>query len=292
MKHGLIALVAAVGLLGSLSRAEHGICSANPGTTCWGKNRYVRYDAGALPVIVSVPHGGSVAPPAIPDRTGTTVTDLHTIELGRAIVSAFERRTGQSPHLVVCLLRRTKLDANRDVGEAAQGQADAVRAWTDYHGFIETAIGRVRGGNGRGLYIDLHGHGHQQQRLELGYLLSAAALAQDDTRLDGDGNATRSSLRTVPGASSFSALVRGRTSLGGLLGSRFPSVPSPAIPSPGSDPYFGGGYSTARHTAHIAGLQIETNSGVRDTEPARAAFAEALVDALSAFAREHLRLTL
>jgi hypothetical protein len=269
-------------------------CSPTAGTTCFGQQNYVEYNGGDLPIVVSVPHGGAIAPATIPDRTGTTVTDLNTIELGRAIVEAFRSRTGRTPHLVLCQLRRTKLDANREVGDAAQGNAAAGQAWTEYHAFIEMATAEVVRRSSRGIYVDLHGHGHAIQRLELGYLLSDATLGQSDAQLDAGGAAQQSSLRrALPFTSvSFSAMLRGTTSLGGLLAARTPSVPSPATPSPSGDPYFEGGYSTERHTATLPGLQIEAHlTGIRDTAANRASFADALVDALRTFAQTHLGLS-
>ena len=195
----------------------------------------------------------------------------------------------------ICLgrnnLHRSKLDANREVVEAAQGNAEAILAWNEYHGFLELATRAVVSASGRGLYIDLHGHGHAKARLELGYLLTGTVLDRTNAELDSQGVASRSSLRLAMmfTASSFSEMLRGATSLGARL-APVPSVPSPADPSPGADPYFEGGYSTARHTATIPGLQIESHFGVRDTAAAREAFAATLADAVLAFLRDHLRL--
>ncbi|MBM3750216.1 MAG: hypothetical protein FJW21_03410 [Acidimicrobiia bacterium] len=244
--------------------------------------------------MISVPHGGALTPASIPNRTvGTTVTDTNTIELGQAISQAFVTRLGRRPHLVIVHLRRTKLDANREVVEAAQGNADAIRAWNEYHAFVELAMAAVRQRSGTGLYIDLHGHGHAKARLELGYLLSAATLNGTDAQLNGSNAAASSSLRLLAQQSSLTsaALLRGASSLGGLLEGRVPSVPSPSAPSPGSDPYFDGGYSTSRHTLTLPGLQIESHfTGVRDTATSRAAFGDALVTALETFLRVHLGL--
>jgi hypothetical protein len=150
--------------------------------------------------------------------------------------------------------------------------------------------------HGRGFYVDLHGHGHAAARLELGYLLDASELALSDRDLD-RGYAALTSLADLASTVQvpFSALLRGPASLGGLLeGQRVASVPSPATPSPGSDPYFSGGYSTERHArAPMSGVQIEAHyPGVRDTEANRRAFAEALASALSAFFDSHYRIPL
>ena len=266
-------------------------CTPTPGAVCFGKQNYVEFVAGDFPVVISVPHGGALAPSNIPDRTGTTVTDSNTIDLGRAIATAFAARTGRRPHLVISHLRRTKLDANREVVEAAQGNADATTAWNEYHGFVELAMTTATSGSSRGFYIDLHGHGHPIQRLELGYLLSSSQLDLTDAQLNTGGYASSSSLRLAMPLTSvtFAELLRGPSSLGGLLGASTPSVPSPAAASPGADPYFDGGYSTERHSARLPGLQIESNfNGVRDTAANRSAFAERLVTALAAFLDTHL----
>lgn len=292
------ALLALVGLNGCQKSSPSnptptppaGGCAGTPGTTCYGKQQFIEYAPGSFPIVISVPHGGAVAPAAIPDRTGTTVTDLNTIELGRAIAAALAARAGRAPHLVICHLRRTKLDANREIVEAAQGNADAVQAWNEYHAFIDQAMTMALS-TGRGFYIDLHGHGHAIQRLELGYLLSASQLDLADATLNGGSFGNISSLRLALTSSTlpFASLLRGPQSLGGLLGAATPSVPSPAAPSPGADPYFEGGYSTERHTARLPGLQIETNfSGVRDNAGNIAAFADRLATAVLAFVEAQL----
>jgi hypothetical protein len=272
------------------------VCSGVPGKACFGRNGYIEYIPGDLPVVISVPHGGALAPAAIPDRTsGTTVTDSNTIDLGRAISAAFSARSARAPHVVIVHLRRTKLDANRELVEAAQGNADAINAWTEYHAFIEQAMAAVRQRSGTGFYIDLHGHGHAIARLELGYLLTAGTLDGTNAQLDAAGIGATSSLRLIASSSPlpFSALLRGPTSLGGLLEPGVPSVPSPSNPSPGADEYFNGGYSTSRHTATLPGLQIESHfEGVRDTAASRAAFADSLVRAIATFLQTHLRLTI
>lgn len=272
-----------------------------PGQAYFGRNNYIEYQAGALPVIISVPHGGSLAPAEIPDRTwGTTGNDRAALETGQAIAAALLARTGNPVHLIICHLQRVKLDANRDVVEAAQGNVYAIQAWNEYHGFIEAARQAVSARSGRGLYIDLHGHGHALARLELGYLLTASDLNRSDGELNQGGWAATSSLGALAAETSvsFAELLRGPSSLGGLLQERgYPAVPSPATPAPGSDPYFSGGYSVQRHSSPqggtISGVQIECHyQGVRDTAANRAAFAAALADALSVYLKLHFRLSL
>jgi hypothetical protein len=141
------------------------------------------------------------------------------------------------------------------------------------------------------LVIDLHGHAHSIPRLELGYLLSATELRLSDAALtSGNALSTSSIARLIRDARSTrtpAALLRGTTSLGGLLQARgYAAVPSPAAPAPlVGEAYFDGGYNTDRHGSSSGGavdaVQIECHfTGVRDTDANRAAFAHALVDAL------------
>jgi len=134
----------------------------------------------------------------------------------------------------------------------------------------------------------------------LGYLIGAADLARPDAGLDNPALARQSSIRTLAAGSGqrFSAIIRGPASLGGLLErAGYPSVPSPAVPKPGTDPYFEGGYITRRHGSAdggpVSAIQLETPfPGLRDTAAARERFAGALADALLAYVSTHLRIRL
>ncbi len=263
------------------------------GVPMFGRNGYTEYIPGDLAVVISVPHGGALTPTEIPDRTvGTTVTDANTIALGRALVAELTARTGRTPHLIISHLKRTKLDPNREVVEGAAGNAAASIAWEEFQSAIETAVTQAVSQHGFALYVDLHGHGHAIPRVELGYLLSAATLNLGDEALDA-GRQAVSSLRALPPLSRpFAEVLRGDSSLGGLLVVRgYAAVPSPAIPSPGTDPYFDGGYNTNRHTGNgVVGVQVETHfAGVRDSDGNRRAFAAALAGALARWVDLHVR---
>ena len=69
-------------------------------------------------------------------------------------------------------LRRGKLDANREIEQAAQGWPDAEEAYRLYHDKCREVVDSVPA---PGLIIDLHGNGHYTNRTELGYLLSKTA---------------------------------------------------------------------------------------------------------------------
>jgi hypothetical protein len=270
--------------------------AATPGVSHWGHRDFVEYIPGELPVVITAPHGGVEEPDDVADRTyGTFVRDTNTSELSYAMADALEAHKGQRPHLVVVHLRRIKLDANRELEEAAQGDPLAIRAWHEYHLFIEAAKAKVEADWGAGFYFDIHGHGHTIQRLELGYSLTSSDLESTDAQLNEPWAVDKSSVRTLVAHSGnpHAALIRGASALGTLYESAgFASVPSSAQPDPGGAPYFNGGYNTRRHGCReggtICGVQIEANfQGVRDSAASWAAFGEASVIVLDTFFEQH-----
>jgi hypothetical protein len=278
------------------------------GTTNFGRSNYIEYIAGNMPLIIAAPHGGSLQPAELPDRTTNapwtnTVlgTDAATELLARAVQRAVTNRFGRQPHVVICRLDREKIDCNREIGEGAQGHPLTEIAWTEYQDFIEAAKRTVSNEFGAGLFLDLHGHGHTLQRLELGYLLSSSELNLSDNTLNNNAvYANTSSIRELNQRSpfTFAQLLRGTNSLGSLLASNgYPSVPSTVFPNPGGNPYFNGGYCTDRHGSidhgTISAIQIECNfTNVRDSTLNRALFATNLAAALEPFFAQHFGLTL
>ena len=269
-----------------------------PGQSYLGRNGYVEYIAGNSPVILTAPHGGSLTPSSIPDRTAsacggsaTTVTDGNTLELVRTMQARYAARFGKYPH-VGC------------------GNAEAAQALTEWHAFIDVAKSAVLKAHGKGWYMDMHGHGHAVPRLELGYLLSATQLDGTDASLDASSALENSaSILTLSLASplSFSALLRGPTSLGTLYaGLGFPSIPSSSDPRPSGTDYFNGGDNTRRHSCSssasplggitggmICGVQIEANfAGVRDNAANRERFADVTAQVLEQYLRVHWGLLL
>jgi hypothetical protein len=272
------------------------------GQSYLGRHDYVEYLAGNAPFIVSAPHGGSLRPAGIPVRgCGQNTMDLNTQETARAIQSAYFERFGKYPHVIINRLHRDRLDANRDSVEATCGSTLAGEAWEDFHRFMTSAKERVVADFGRGFYVDLHGHGHAIQRLEIGYLLPGATLDLPDAQLNGQPSLIDgSSVRTVAHASAvaFSTLLRGASSLGTLFHSHgFPSVPSSVDQSPSGAEYFSGGYNSQRHGCRdggpICGVQIEANyAGVRDTPSNRTLFARATIEVVASFLATHWGLAL
>ncbi|MBK9459925.1 MAG: hypothetical protein IPN94_10955 [Sphingobacteriales bacterium] len=272
----------------------------------YGVNNYTQYHPGTLPIIISVPHGGLVAPATIPNRTcnnPTTVTDSKTIELARQIDTSLFNLTGCHPHLIICNLRRTKVDCNRNIADGACGNSDAEIAWTEFQNFIDTAQCLAKSQFlGKAFYIDLHGHGKPIQRLELGYGLSGTMLDNTDSALNTSTYISSSSIQnlvtTNVSGSTHAQLLRGVNALGTLLASAgFPAVPSQQTPGPGGTAYFSGGYNTVNHTCilpgnTVNGLQIECDSTVRSSYLNRKIFADSLASSLSQYLFIHQNISL
>ncbi|KAF9177251.1 hypothetical protein BGZ51_008945 [Haplosporangium sp. Z 767] len=201
------------------------------------------------------------------------------------------------PHVIVFRVRRLYVDVNRNLtGEnaIAEGHPVAEAAWREYHDLIDhikkMALQQRRqqqqssknmprvslSSIGDGLLLDIHGHAHATNLIEVGYLLDHTVLEMSDDDVDAHAPAliARSSIRALTTrlnlASShihdynqhesqkcitFSKLIRGRTeSLGGMLQTQgLSSVPSPEHPAPhGGSIYFYGGYTIQRHGSRNA----------------------------------------
>ncbi len=271
-----------------------------PGKRYFGTDGYIEYVGGDLPIVLSAPHGGYLRPSGIPDRTwGIISQDRNTQELSREIYQAIVNATGHFPHLVINHLHRIKLDANRDIKEAAQGNKQAERAWREFHAFINWAKNTVIRVYGKGHYVDIHAHRHPVDWLELGYGLYSWDLKLSDKKLRDPGIIKRSTLRNLglgPGVD-FPELLRGWSSLGGLLvKAGYRAVPSPKDPNPGGNPYFRGGYNVLRHGSMnggtIDGTQIEHKNRMIDTVTKRSVYASSLASCFKAFFTKYYNINL
>jgi len=270
------------------------------GQSYFSPNEYVQYIHGNLPLILSAPHGGEKEPNEIPDRdcpNCVTLNDAFTQELTNELTAEIIELTGCYPHVIINRLHRSKLDANRGLVEGASGNDIAEIAWIAYHDFIKFARDNVSDISSKGLFLDLHGHGHDIQRLELGYLLSKSNLALNDSDLNSDEFIEKSSIKHLVNFNleelNLAELIRGESALGSILEtSEYPSVPSDVDESPLTDePYFSGGYNTQQYGSRSGGtidaIQIECNQDVRFEANERQTFAANLAQAIIAFMENH-----
>jgi len=251
----------------------------------FGTNDYVEYMVGDAncPLILAAPHGGYLRPTSIPDRTGnvTTVTDTNTLETTREIDEAFYQLTGCRPHVVISHLNRVKLDPNREVEEAAQ-HPEAETAYHEFHGFIEEARRSVEHQLGRGLFFDVHGHGHSEMWIEWGYLLTSAQLQNRGDSLNAlVDQASIRNLALAVEAETLESLLRGERSIAARMEAYdpdlFKSVPGPSFLDPDGGNYFRGGYNTRVHGSvdggQVDAIQIELPQSIRFTVEPRNRFA-------------------
>ena len=254
---------------------------------------YVTVRPGTLPIILLAPHGGTLKPEVAKTRTfGYLAQDSNTAELTLMIAEELQSRYGGNPHLVICLMHRMKVDCNRAIEEAAQGDPLAMATWHRFHESAEAMRKQVVGQFGAGLLLDIHGHRHEVPRVELGYLLTDAHLALPDGILNRKAElSAESSIRELDRRSplSFAALLRGPLSLGGLFEEQgFPCVPSPLDPAPAKAPYFSGAYDILAHGSRdegsVSAIQVECPwEGVRDKPQNQRRFAKAFAVVLGRY---------
>jgi N-formylglutamate amidohydrolase len=250
--------------------------------------------AGDLPLVISAPHGGTLTPNEIPNRSCsgiTTVRDRNTTELADEIKYQMKQNFGVEPYVVSALIHRKKIDLNRDVELATCGHSLAKEVWQEYHRNIEDALQSAIEEYGSVIFIDLHGHGHEIQRLELGYLLRNEELRESYEGLgETQELAEKSSLNNLISTNpeiEFQDLLTGESAFGTIMENEgVPAVPSMQDPFPyPGEAYFNGGYNTRRYTsddyADVFGWQIEANfDGVRDSDENRSKFAKAFSKAI------------
>lgn len=270
-----------------------------PGKSYRKEKSYVEYMHGNLPLIISVPHGGYDKPDYIPERKGiiVNVQDIYTIEIAYKIYKKVHQITGSYPYIVINHMHRTRLDANRNISEAANGNIHAEKVWAEYHARIDSVKIAIEKKYGKGLFIDLHGHRHKIERIELGYTISAEELRLEDELLNlgllNEYCSIRNLLESNKEGLSFTELISGESSLGTLLYNRGQAcVPNVHVKRPGIDePYYRGGYNTNRHGSSmggtIDGIQIEIDLQTRSDKKKQTKVAVDISFALMKFISLH-----
>ena len=299
-----------------------------------------------LPIIFTHSHDGTILPSGWPERTdgctlpgdsecswgpacsghgvdsancpARTLRDSFTRTVGDFVTARLEAVTGGRPVVIANLVPRGRLDANRAEPEAAQGFPPAQAAWAAYTDAITQAVTNVTQGRcGAGLLIDMPGHGHAHNLLEMGYALSASRLSASDADMAAAPGtyANRSTVRLAADRGQaaspplpFSTLLRDTpphptegeaVSVGGMMqAAGWGTIPSPAYPDAGGGlSYFSGGYTTQRWStrdasppssypidAMQAGLPTEARFG---NDTVREAFGTAFADAVVRWVRLH-----
>src|SRR5262245_55830410 len=122
---------------------------------------------GALPVVLTAPHGGDKQPPGVPkERSEKNVpadcrfeknTDRFTRTVTRGVAQALFDVFGEAPYVVMADFDRAFIDANRSP-ECAFDDPDARQFYDEYHNTIRRFVDQIRFENGGlGLLFDIHG---------------------------------------------------------------------------------------------------------------------------------------
>jgi hypothetical protein len=258
---------------------------------------WVQSDSGSMPLVILVPHGGKAKPRGLPDRSCDVCLggeDTDTGVMAERIANAIEGRIGRRPFVVRNLLHRGKFDANRDIDEAVSGVREVVPVWERWHQRIDEAKQAALATNTRALVIDLHGHAHDVQRIELGYLIRLRQGTPGEmTPVDLRASSIAQLVGRAASGDGAAALLRGPRALGTLLAEAgFPAVPSASDPAPKSgEQYYSGGYNVVRHGSLAGGnvdaIQMELNyEGLLGDEASQARFAEAFAGAVIKYLSE------
>lgn len=159
------------------------------------------------------------------------------------------------------------MDPNRDLENCClNANPDAYTAYKDYHSMIEMCFRKnfLQSNNfAQGLILDIHGNSHEEQWIELGYLLTKSDLENEKL-----SNSLNTSIRSLASKSylSLEEMIRGeKVSLGSLIESKsnFKVVPSPGYKSPKGGNYYSGGFITEFHgsfydiSKRLNSIQIE-----------------------------------
>jgi hypothetical protein len=127
--------------------------------------KYVDIKKGSIPLILSVPHGGSMECENIPIReSGLFGTDRNTIELAFQLISEIKKISqiklshAKEPAYIILKARRSKIDLNRDEHIAFSKNSQLAKAiYRFYHSKLnELIISNIEQFN-RSLLIDIHG---------------------------------------------------------------------------------------------------------------------------------------
>jgi hypothetical protein len=260
-----------------------------------GDKGYIEYIPGDLPIILTAPHGGSLEPDEIPPQEGVLAKDSGSLETTYLLYDYLLEETGRTPHVIINHLTRHRLNANRDQEGASYDNPHAAHAWDEFHDYIEDAKEWVTSACGKGHLFDIHTNGHSEAWNEMGFALTSAELDLPDEELDTPELRAKSTLHwlVAPPEISFIEVLRGPTSLGGLLDAAgVKAVPSPTYPGPDGGGYFTGGYNVRRHGSRDGGVvdatQIESHfSYINAGAAAREDYSRKLTDAIVVFMEEH-----
>ncbi len=226
--------------------------------------------SGDLPILLTVPHGGSEGVPGVRMRTrGVTSTDAYTIELAQALAKNLATILGGEPYMVAARFSRKHIDANRPESEAIDAP-DAKPPYDAYHNQVRLFVRQIKARFPPGaVLLDIHGQAGEPGVLHRGT----------------QNGATVAALVRNHGA----AALTGPASIFGAIHSRGYKVfpPNTPINDPPEDRRYNGGYTVRTYGSGTAdgldAIQLEVGRDLRTDARFIAALAEAVADFYKAF---------
>ncbi|CAO3640598.1 unnamed protein product [Cunninghamella blakesleeana] len=173
---------------------------------------------------------------------------------------------------------------------------EAETVWKEYHTALKNTINTVKSKFGEALLLDIHGHGHAEGMIELGYLLNRTDLYQDvlskETILE--QASIRRLARRIPSIIpntdiTLQSLIRGKHSFGSIVMSHhdddiIKAIPSERYPSPSKTAlYYKGGYTTKTYSSQLDVIQIECPHHLRSSEERIQRLASSITEATIIF---------
>ena len=247
-------------------------------------NEFLQVQRGELPVIITAPHGGSLAIPGVPKRVGpegelksgkfVTGQDARTFELATTTAKRVEELTGKKPYLVAMKAHRQFVDPNRPEKEAVEHpNAQVVHA--AFHGQVREFVDELRKKFPQGaLLLDIHGQA-----------------ASSNTIYRGTQNGT-TVMKMVEKHGAVA--LTGEHSILGYLATKGINV-SPTNTPPGSPREtsgFSGGYIVRSYGSHMTNgvdaIQLEFGGSFRMDAGKREETAKFLAEAIKAYTEKYL----
>jgi N-formylglutamate amidohydrolase len=122
-------------------------------------DKYINHKIGNTPIILSVPHGGTVECEVIPKRdSGVLGIDKGTIELSYEIMNEIKKISSKEPSYIISNIKRTNLDINREESHAFVKESQiAKKIYRDFHTKLRAIIDSNIKKYDYSFLIDIHG---------------------------------------------------------------------------------------------------------------------------------------
>lgn len=128
-------------------------------------NKYIKFHKGSIPLLISVPHGGTIKYNKIPTRKeGVLGTDKGTIKFAFELINRVEKlfrskySSQKTPSYIISQIHRSKIDLNRKESKAYDYNSIlASNVYQYYHKKIKELIEYNIKSFNHSLLIDIHG---------------------------------------------------------------------------------------------------------------------------------------